>query len=412
MQKRFNGLWRDANFMKLWVGQTISLLGSQITPLALPLTAVLILHASPFQLGLLGAAQFAPFLLVSLFAGVWVDRLRRRPILIFSNFASALLLGSIPLVALLQVLQIEYLYLVGFLTGISTVFFQVAYQTYLPFLVGRDYIVEGNSKLEISNSIAALAGPGLAGGLVQLITAPFAILFDAISFLVAAVTLIFIRKPEPPIEQIEARRSIWKDISYGMRLLLTNPLLRSIAGCTGTANFFGSMTRALFVAYAVQTLSIEPALLGIILAVGSGGPLLGVLLLKPVTQRFGLGATIVGAKLVGDLGGLLTPLAGGPLPLAAFMLIVAQFVGGLSGPLYSVNAISLRQALIPTNLQGRVNASNRFIVWGTIPLGSFIGGILGQLLGLRLTITIAALGIVTSFLWVYFSPVVKLKEQP
>ena len=397
--------------MGLWVGQTISLFGSQITLLALPLTAIMTLKVTTFQLGLLSAIGFSPFLILSLFAGVWVDRIRRRPILIISNLASAFFLGSIPLAAALHTLTIEYLYLVAFFTGVSSVFFQIAYQAYIPSLIEHDELVEGNTKLEVSNSIATLAGPGVAGVLIQLITAPFAVLFDAISFLIAAGTLQIISKPEPAITQIKSGKNIWKEMGQGLHLLLKNPTLRAIAGCTSTANFFGSMIRALFALYVIQELNINPGLFGAILTVGSIGPLLGALLVKRITHYFGLGPTIVGFKLLGDLASLLIPLAGGPVILEVLMLMISQFIGGFSSPLYSVNAVSLRQAITPPELQGRINASSRFIIWSTIPLGSLISGALGQIVGLRLTLSLATIGIVFSFLWLYFSPVLKLKKR-
>src|SRR5919204_6968169 len=216
---RPGGLWRHREFVKLWTGQTISRLGSEISQLAIPLAAALVLHASPAQMGLLGAFEFAPFLLLSLFAGVWVDRVHRRPVLIVADVGRAIFLGSIPVAAILGVLRIEQLYVVGLLTGVLTVFFDVAYQAYLPVLVSREHLVEGNSKLEVSRSVAQIAGPGLAGGLVQAITAPMAILLDAVSFLVSALSLGLIRTPEPvPVR--DGRRRVRAEIGEGLRVVL------------------------------------------------------------------------------------------------------------------------------------------------------------------------------------------------
>src|SRR5438105_11611746 len=205
---RPGGLWRHPEFVKLWTGQTISRFGSEISQLAIPLAAALVLDASPAQMGLLSAFEFAPFLLLSLFAGVWVDRVRRRPVLIVADIGRAVILGSIPVAAVLGVLRIEQLYVVGLLTGVLTVFFDVAYQAYLPVLVSREHLVEGNSKLEVSRSVAQILGPGVAGALVQIITAPFAVAIDAASFIASALCLLPIRSPEPPRVQAEARGSM------------------------------------------------------------------------------------------------------------------------------------------------------------------------------------------------------------
>jgi MFS family permease len=408
-----SGLWRHPDFVKLWAGHTISRFGSEISQLAIPLTAALVLNASAFQMGLLGTFEFAPFLLLSLFAGVWVDRLRRKPILIVADIGRALLLGSIPLAAVLGVLRIEQLYVVGFCTGILTVLFDVADQSYLPALVSRGHLVEGNSKLEMSRSVAQIAGPGVGGALVQLVSAPIAILVDAVSFLASAVCLVTIRAREAaPVRHAHGGGSIWAELREGLVVVLGNPLLRSIAGCTATTNLFGNGMMAVYVLYATRELGIGPALLGIILAAGGPGALLGALLAGRMANRFGLGATIIGASLVGGLANLLVPLASGPELAIAALLLLASFVGGISNPVYNINQVSLRQAITPDRLQGRMNASVRFIVWGTIPIGALIGGALGDAIGLRPTLALMAACSVLATLWILFSPVRRLKEQP
>src|SRR6266571_4222971 len=270
----FRGLWRHPDFVRLWAGQTISQFGTQISQLAIPLTAALVLNASPFEMGLLGAFEFAPFLLLSLFAGVWVDRTARRPVLIVADVGRALLLGSIPAAAFLGILHIEQLYVVGLLTGVLTVFFDVAYQSYLPVLVSREHLVEGNSKLEVSNSVAQIAGPGVAGALVQLITAPLAVLVDALSFIASVISLLLIHAPEPaPERHAGSSSSMWSELREGLGVVLDNPLLRSIAGCTGTSNLFGNALQALFVLYLTRDLGLPPAVIGLIYAVAGPGAL-------------------------------------------------------------------------------------------------------------------------------------------
>ncbi|HEY8291581.1 MAG TPA: MFS transporter, partial [Thermomicrobiales bacterium] len=409
---RFTGLWRHANFLRLWTGQTISQFGSQITLLALPLAAALTLHATPAEMGILSAAETAPFLLVGLFAGVWVDRLHRRPILLITDFARGVLLLAIPLAALLGALTIGLLYAVAFLVGILTVFFDVAYQSFLPALVGRAQLVEGNSKLEVSRSAAQIAGPGAAGGLVQLVTAPIAIVVDAASFFISALFLVFVRVPEPAPAPRIAGRSIWREIGEGLRVVVHNPLLRAIAGSTATSNLGGNIAQAILILYLTRPLGLGAGVIGVIFATGSVGFLCAALLAERIAGRFGLGPAIVGSIAVGALGALLIPIAQRPAGFAIPLLIASQFILGGSGTVYNINQVSLRQAITPDHLLGRMNATMRFIVWGTLPIGALIGGVLGGAIGLRPTLIVGAVIQSGAFLWTYFSPVRALREQP
>jgi MFS family permease len=407
------GLWRHPDFVKLWSGQTISRFGSEISQLAIPLTAALVLNASPAQMGLLGAFEFAPFLLLSLFAGVWVDRVRRRPVLIVADVGRAILLGSIPAAALAGVLRIEQLYVVGLLTGVLTVFFDVAYQAYLPVLVSREHLVEGNSKLEVSRSVAQIAGPGVAGALVQLVTAPIAVVVDAISFVASVIFLLLIGAPEPaPVRHAAKDASVWSELREGLAVVIGNPLLRSIAGCTATSNLFGNAMQAIYVLYVTRELGLQPAVIGLIYAISGPGALLGAVAAGALAKRFGLGATIMASIAVSELVNLLIPLAGGPTLVATATLMAVAFVSGLTSPIYNVNQVSLRQAITPDRLQGRMNASMRFIVWGTIPLGALLGGALGEALGIRPTIALMAVCGLAAPVWVLLSPVRQLRAQP
>jgi MFS family permease len=412
MRVKLTGLWRHSEFVKLWTGQTISQFGSQITVLALPLTAVLTLKANAFEMGILGAAEFVPFLLVGLFAGVWVDRMRRRPVLILADVGRTLLLGSIPLAALFGVLRMEQLYVVAFLVGIMTVFFDVAYQSYLPALVSREDLIEGNSKLEVSRSVAQIAGPGIAGALVQLVTAPIAIFLDALSFLVSVLSLLIINKPEPPPPPAHTRQSMWHEIGEGLGVVLRNPVLRSIAGCTATSNLFSQVMFAVYVLYATRELHVDPGLLGLIFSIGSIGALLGALIAGRAAQQFGLGTTLIISILLAGASAILVPLAGGSLFVVAAMLIASFFVASVASPVYNINQVSLRQAITPDRVQGRMNATMRFIVWGTIPIGSLLGGALGSAIGLRPTLFVGAIGSLLPFLWLVLSPVRSLRAQP
>lgn len=404
-------LWRHADFLKLWAGQTVSQFGSQVTVLALPLTAALTLHANAANMGFLAAASTAPFLVFGLFAGVWVDRLRRRPILILADIARFALLALIPVLALLGALTLVDLYVIAFLVGILTLFFEVAYQSFLPAVVGRAQLVDGNSKLETTRSAAQIAGPGTAGALVQFVTAPVAIAVDAASFLVSVLFLGLIRTPEPSPARTMVRRRVWAEINEGLRAVLDDPILRATMGSAGTVNMFGSLLFAVFVLYALR-LGIGAGLLGVIFAVGNLGYLGGAFLTQPITRRFGVGPTISAGLIVLTFCGLLVPLAGGPLAVSVPCLMAAQFARGFGGTLFNINNVSLRQAITPDHLLGRINATSRFVSTGALTIGSLAGGTLGTVFGLRPTLVIGAVGGLFSVVWVLCSPVRSLREPP
>ncbi len=409
---RSGGLWRNPEFLKFWTGETVSFLGSEITTLALPLTAVLVLKATPAQMGVLAAMRNLPFLLVGLIAGVWVDRLRRRPLLIASDAACAVLLGSIPAAAFLGFLGMAHLYVVSFLIGLITVIAMVAYQAFIPSLVMRQQIVEANSKLEVSSSVAGIAGPGMAGLLVQIVTAPVAILVDSFSFLVSAAFLGIIRTPEPPPIPHDQRRSALRQMGEGLRRVLANPLLKAVVLCGGSHNFFSRMIDALYVLYVADALRIEPGVLGLILACGGPGALLGALVAAPLARRLGLGPTIVASQVLTGISRLLIPLAMGPKPAVVATLMAGEFLLGLARPVFNINQVSLRQRITPDRLQGRMNATMRFIMWAFTPAGALLGGLLGEAIGLRKTMLIAALGVLLAFLWALLSPLRALREEP
>ncbi len=410
MSKQVDGLWRHADFLKLWAGQSVSQFGSQITVLALPLTAALTLHASAANMGFLAAASTAPFLLFGLFAGVWVDRLRRRPILMIADVARFVLLLLIPLLALLDALALVDLYVIAFLVGILTVFFEVAYQSFLPAIVGRAHLVDGNGKLKTTRSAAQIAGPSAAGALVQLATAPIAIAADALSFLVSVLFLSLIRTPEPPPVQPATRRRIWVEIGEGLRAVMDNPILRATMGSAGTVNMFGSMLFAVYVLYALR-IGIGAGLLGLTFAVGNLGYLCGAFVTRRITRRFGIGPTISAGLVILAGGGLLVPLAGGPLIASVSCLTVAQFARGFGGTLFNINNVSLRQTITPDHLLGRVTATSRFVSTGALTIGSLAGGTLGAVFGLRPTLAIGAVGGLFAVVWVFCSPIRTLREQ-
>ena len=407
------GLWRQRDFIKLWSAETVSQFGTQFTLLALPLAAIDVLHASAFEVAALTTVEFLPFLLVSLPAGVWVDRMRRRPVLIVGDLARAALLASIPIAYAFDALSIGQLYVVAFLVGIATVFFDVAYQSYLPSLVERHELVEGNSKLEISRSAAQLGGPGLAGIVVDLLKAPAAILVDAISYVGSALFVFAIRKEErlPQGELNAPRRPMREDLAEGLRYVFQHPYLKYIAACTALFNFFGNMGFAVLLVFARRKLELSPAVIGLALTFSNIGPMLAAFNANRIARRFGVGPTIIGASMLGGPMFLLIPFA--PHGNAALALLAPAFlIGGFTNVLYNVTQVSLRQTITPERIQGRMNSVMRFIVWGTIPLGSLIGGGLATWLGLKETLIIGGIGCCLTFLPVLLSPVRAIREMP
>ena len=410
-RRRARSLWRHVDFMKLWTGETVSQVGTQITLVAYPLTAILVLHAGAFEVGLLTTLEFLPFILFGLPAGVWVDRLPRRPVLIAGDLLRFGSLGSIPLGKALGFLTIEQMYVVAFLTGIGTVFFDVAYQAYLPSLVDRDQLVDGNAKLEISRSSAQLAGPAIGGFLVQLVTAPIAILADAISYLWSAAFVGWIRRAEPPIEvPATGHPKMRSDIRDGVRYVWRHPLLRPQAFCTGTANLFGYMIMAILVLFAVRDLGLKPGVIGLIFGVGSVGALIGAFLVRRAVDLLGIGPAVIASIALAGAANFLVPLATRSTGL--IMLFGAMFFTGFGSVIYNSNQVGLRQAITPRHMQGKMNATMRFMVWGTIPIGSFVGGVLGKTVGVRPTLWIGAIGGMLAVVPLLLSPVRSLARIP
>jgi len=402
-------LWHHPNFLRLWIGQSVSQFGNQFTGLALQFLAVKTLLASPAEIGILAALGTLPFLLIGLLVGVWVDRHRRRPILIVGDFGRGVIVVAIAALTVLGLVRMEYLYVLAFATGVLTVFFDVSYQAYLPALVPREQIVEGNSKLEATNTSAQVAGPVLAGVVVQSLGYAFAFVSDGLSFFFSAGLMSRISKEETPPTPSE-RRSVRADIREGLRVVFRDRRLWSIAGCTGTANLFSGALFALFTLYAIRTLGLEPVAIGIIGGIGGIGGIIGAVTANRLAKRIGVGRAIVLSIFIGSLSAFGIVFA---TPALAFPFLTATvFVGSLGSLWYNINQVSLRQSLVPIRLQGRLNATIRFLVWGTLPIGSVIGGILGQVIGVYPAIVIAAVGGLVAVLWVFFSPVRHLVTIP
>lgn len=408
------GLWRHGDFLKLWSAETISQFGSQVGGLALPLVAILVLDASAFEVAALATVDFLPFILFTLPAGVWVDRLPRRPLLIAGDFGRAVLLLTIPIAYIADALTLGQLFVVGFLVGTFQVIFDVAYMSYLPSLVDRTQIIEGNSKFEISRSAAQVGGPGVGGVLVELFTAPYAILLDAVSFLASGLFILQIRKeePRPVAATVDGRKpTLWAELKEGLRFVLGNPNLRAQAGCTATSNFFSNVAFAIMLVFAVRELELSAGLIGVMFSVGAAGSLAAALTANRISRRFGIGPTTIAVAACFGPAMLLfafAPVGNGAVPF----FVAAMLLFGFTIVVYNIVQVSYRQAICPPRLQGRMNSVMRFIVWGTIPIGTLLGGALATWIGLRETIVVAAIGGGLSFLWLLLSPQRHLREMP
>ena len=411
--RRPGGLWLHRDFRNLWAAETISQFGSQIDDLALGLVAIIVLDASAFEVAVYGTLNFLPFILLTLPAGVWVDRLPRKPILVIGDLGRFAVLLTIPIAYVADVLTLWQLYAVAFLTGVFTVFFDVAYQSYLPSLVDRDQLREGNSKLEVSRSTAQLAGPGFGGVLVELITAPYAVLVDAFSFLASGTFLLRIRKREDPLTTAtttEKKRRLWPELKEGLRFVFGNPNLRAQAGCTATSNLFFSVTFSIYLVFLVREVELSPGVIGVLLSVGSVGSLIAAFTTTRISTRFGIGPTTIAVTFLHLPAMLLIALA--PVSFPIPFIVAGGVLLGFVIVVYNITQVSYRQAICPPRLQGRMNSVMRFLVWGTIPIGTLLGGTLGSTIGLRETLVVGVVGSGSSFLWILLSPQRHLREMP
>jgi predicted MFS family arabinose efflux permease len=337
---------------------------------------------------------------------------RRRPLMIAADIGRALLLLSVPIAYLLGWMRIEQLYVVAALTGALTVFFDVAYQSALPGLVRREHLLEGNSKLGMSESVAEIGGPPLGGVLVQLVSGPITLLLDALSFVFSAFMLRRIRAEEPPPAPAVQHEHVWRDLSTGLRAIWADPLLRAMAGTSAIQSFFGWFFGAIYGLYAIRVIGISTAMLGITVAFGGIGALIGALLVRPATRRFGLGPTIVAGLLISSGMSLLIWLASGAPAIAVPLMIASQLIGDGADTVAQIDETSLRQTITPDSMLGRVNASMNVLGEGIGTLGLLTGGVLGELIGLRATVAVAALGGLLGCVWILCSPLPRLRELP
>jgi MFS family permease len=404
-------LTKDRQFLKFWAGDTVAQFTGQVSDLALPTVAVLVLQVTGFELGILNALSFIAFPVLGLFVGVWIDRVKRKPILIGMCLVQVVTLATVPAAFILGLLGLYQLYAVALVMGTTTLFFDVAYQSYLTSLVNRDQVVEGNQKLQISASAAQVIGPTVASGLMVLLGAARAVSADVVGTLAAAILLLSIRRPEasPQSNPPGTKRDFFGEMKEGIRVITSNKLLWTQAGCTGTSNLGSNMfTVALFL-YAYRTLGISVGEIGLAFTMGAAGFLVGALIARRVTQYVGFGRTIA-LSISGNFALLIVLLANGSS--AVLVLGIAFFFGFMGVPIYNINQVSLRQIITPNRLQGRMNATMRTIVWGTIPLGAFLGGIMATSIGVVPTLVVGILISGGASLWIVLGPTINLKRQP
>jgi len=403
--------------MLLWSGQAISEIGSAVTIVALPLVAVVLLKATVFQVGLLSAATTVCFLVIALPAGLIVDRVDKRRLMIICDVARTLILGSVVVAAAFGVLTMAQLFAVGFLTGLATVFFDVAYQSYVPALVARDQLHDGNGKLGATQAFSQVAGPGIGSALFGLFKASV-MAVDAISYAVSTLTLMLIRAPERQTAAGQATGTparagfagLRTELFAGLRFVFGHRVLRKIAACTGTANLFGSISGALEILFLVRVVHVRPADTGLLISVGSLGGILGGILAGRLSKWIGTARIIWFSVGVFGAIPILMPLTAQGPRLVLFPIAIA----GLSFTvvLYNIAQVSYRQLICPPQLLGRMNAAMRWVVWGTLPLGGLLGGVLGSLIGIRPALWVGVIGAWASAFWVFFSPLRKMRDIP
>jgi MFS family permease len=406
-------LARHADFNKLWFGQSLSMLGSQVTALALPLTALLFLGASATQVGILNALREVASLGLLLFAGVLVDRVRRRPLLIGSDLGRAVVVGLVPVLAFAGVLNMPVLYVTVFVLGGLTALFDLAYSSYLTTVVPPALLAKGNSRLQASESVAYIAGPSVGGFLIQLLRAPFALVVDAVTFLLSAASLLAIRTKEPevqraPSDEATGLRGVLSTIGAGIRLTLDNRVLRALAGTAATFNFFTGLMLTVFVIYATRTQHLSAGEIGVIYGAFGVGGFAGAMSLGPLIDRLGFGRLLVAAYAVAIAGIVPLPFLTGPKLVLVVGFSLLHAVAGWGIVTSNIVEMTMRQLTVPTHSLGRVNASFRFMIGALLPVAALVAGLLGEQIGLRTTLYVTSAGIGLSLIWLLCSPVPRL----
>lgn len=412
MKAQWRVLVDHPNFRRLFVGNSVSLLGSSVTTVALPMTAVVVLGASPVQMGLLGAVSFLPHLVLGLPSGVWVDRLSYRRVIVGADLVAAATLTAVPVLAATGLLQMWQLYVVVVITGICSLFSVIAGQSFAPVLVPRGELLAANGAFALSNSVVATTGNALGGVLVQLITAPIAIAVDAASFLLSAVSKARITITGRSTDTEPASESIFSGIWGGMRAAFEHPALRATTIAATVGALAGQMQGVIVVLYLVRTLGLTAGLVGLTIAASGIAGILGAAIGIPITGRLGNGPAFIVGMTLSSLAGLVMAAAGSPVALVLPVVFLAQLLRGWGPTLYGINQQTIRQVLVPPQLLARTQATWRFLVYGMQPIGALLGGTLGGLLGFRATLVISSLIMLTGTTFALFSPLRTLRQLP
>lgn len=406
------GVLSNPDFTKLFIGETISQIGSQVTQFTMPLVAIITLNASALEVGVLNALKFVPVIVVAIFAGVWLDRRQRRPVMIACALGNVALIGLVPISSVAGFLSIGLLYVVITLTGSLTVIFDVGALSYVPSLVERDQLSDGNSKLQASGYFAGVAGPGLAGLIVGLITAPITLSIDAVSYLFSAAGLITIVKREPAQEKRADQPSIRHSLAEGFRAVYGTKLLRILLGQSATLNVGFGAVSTIFTLYAVRVLGFTPDKLGLALGSLAAGAFFGSLFAARVQRLIGLPMTLTLA-IVGVCASPLLLLIPRNADVVSLLLAMLAWLGhGFGIGMWNVNTITLRQVLTPMRLLARMNATYRMVLFGALPVGALLAGLLGNAVGYWHATLISVLALTTPMAWLTFSPIFRLKELP
>lgn len=408
---RLTGLWRHHDFLGFWLSQSLSLLSIQFGRLASPLVAIMVLDASATQIGLLAGIGSVPWLVFGLFAGIGVDRLRRRPILVAAHLGRACLAGSVPIAALFNVLTMMQLYIVAFGVGTLGVWFETAYHSYLPTLVPRDQLADGNSKLAVTSGLTRMAGPSIAGGVVQWLTPVFGVGASALSYLVAGALIWRIRQPEPPSAH-HTQTPVWVALRDGLRFVWGQTLVRALTLSESTFMFFFSLTQAMLLIFFARTLGLAPGLIGVVFSAGSVGGLLGAFVARRAGEQFAPGPTIIGGSMIRAIGLAIIPLAAVSASFAVPILIASRLVNAFGWTLWQVHQETTQQLVTPDELRGRVTGSSLFLIRSSGACGGFAAAILAARLGVTTTVVIGALGALTSVIWLLALPVLRRRIQP
>ncbi|MGC5077690.1 MFS transporter [Agrococcus sp. DT81.2] len=404
-------LWRDGNFLTMWSGQALAQLGSQVTELAIPVLAVLLLNATELEVGFLNAAGVAAFLVVGLPAGAWIDRMRKRHVMIWADAVRAVALAALPLLWWAGLLEMWHLYAVAIVIGVATVFFDVSYQSILPSLVRPQQIAEANGKLQATYEMANIGGPAIGGWLIGIVAAPLAILTTVGTYLASAVALLLTRDHEQP-RAADDRAPMLREIGEGMRWVFGNPLLRRIVTTTGIFNFSHTLSMTLLPIFLLRELGLSPAAMGVIFSLGAVGGLAGAIATPHIVRVIGEARAIPVSAIAFGVVACFLPLAA-TFPAVAFPLLVAQgFVASFTVLLYNITQVTFRQRITPSRLLGRMNASIRFCVYGVMPLAALAAGGLGTWLGVVPTMWIGAIGEVLAALFVIVGPFWALRALP